>query len=92
MSVFESSPSTPPVVRAELPLLDDAQLAAAAFLARYSGQRSSPTAATCVRAPSIGRSHRFGVSDAAIWAGSVPFGHLGGLRDNSCHGAHPDRA
>lgn len=38
MSVFESSPSTPLVVRAELPLLDEAQLAAAAFLARYNGR------------------------------------------------------
>ena len=38
MSVFQSSPSTPPVLRAELPLLDEAQLAAAAFLARYSGR------------------------------------------------------
>src|SRR5215211_5529762 len=38
MSVFESSPSTPPVLRAELPLLDEAELAAAAFLARYSAR------------------------------------------------------
>src|SRR5215218_5091204 len=38
MFVFESSPSTPPVLRAERPLLDEAQLAAAAFLARYSGR------------------------------------------------------
>jgi integrase/recombinase XerD len=38
MSVFDSSPSTPPVLRAELPLLDEAELAAAAFLARYSGR------------------------------------------------------
>ena len=38
MSMFETSPSTPPVLRAELPLLDEAQLAAAAFLARYSGR------------------------------------------------------
>ncbi len=38
MSMFDSSPSTPLVVRAELPLLDEAQLAAAAFLARYSGR------------------------------------------------------
>jgi len=38
MSVFQSSPSTPPVLRAELPLLDQAQLAAAAFLARYGGR------------------------------------------------------
>jgi len=38
MSMFDSSPSTPPVVRAELPLLDEAQLAAAAFLARYNGR------------------------------------------------------
>jgi len=32
MSVFQS-PSTPPVFRAELPLLDEAQFAAATFLA-----------------------------------------------------------
>jgi integrase/recombinase XerD len=38
MSPFESCPATPPVPRAELPLLDEAQLAAAAFLARYSGR------------------------------------------------------
>ena len=38
MSVFQSSPTTPPVLRAELPLLNEAQLAAAAFLARYSGR------------------------------------------------------
>jgi site-specific recombinase XerD len=38
MSVFESCPVTPPVLRAEFPLLDEAQLAAAAFLARYSGR------------------------------------------------------
>ena len=38
MSVFESSPATPPLLRAELPVLDEAQLAAAAFLARYSGR------------------------------------------------------
>ena len=38
MSVFESCPTTPPVLRAELPLLDEAQLAAAAFLARYRGR------------------------------------------------------
>jgi integrase/recombinase XerD len=31
-------PPTPPVLTAELPLLDEAQLAAAAFLARYSGR------------------------------------------------------
>src|SRR5262245_60830347 len=38
MSVFESRPLTPPVLRAEFPLLDEAQLAAAAFLARYRGR------------------------------------------------------
>src|SRR5262245_21500660 len=38
MSVFESCPVTPPVLRAEFPLLDEAQLAAAAFLARYRGR------------------------------------------------------
>src|SRR5262245_57229074 len=38
MSVFESRPVTPPVLRAEFPLLDEAQLAAAAFLARYRGR------------------------------------------------------
>ena len=38
MSVFESPPTTPQVLRADLPLLDEAQLAAAAFLARYSGR------------------------------------------------------
>jgi integrase/recombinase XerD len=37
MAVF-SSPSTQLVVRAELPLVDEAQLAAAAFLARYNGR------------------------------------------------------
>ena len=38
MSVFDSIPTTPVVVRASDPLLDDAQLAAVAFLARYSGR------------------------------------------------------
>ena len=37
MDMF-SSPTTPLVVRAELPLLDEAQLAAASFLARCSGR------------------------------------------------------
>ena len=36
MSLFESSPSTSLVLRAELPLSDEAHLAAAAFCARYS--------------------------------------------------------
>ena len=38
MSMFDSSPATPLVLRADQPLLDEAQLAAAAFLARYSGR------------------------------------------------------
>jgi integrase/recombinase XerD len=38
MSVFESCPATPLMLRAEFPLLDEAQLAAASFLARYSGR------------------------------------------------------
>ena len=38
MSAFDSIPTTPVVVRASDPLLDDAQLAAVAFLARYSGR------------------------------------------------------
>jgi len=38
MSVFDSVPSTPPVLRSEQPILDKAQFAAAAFLARYSGR------------------------------------------------------
>jgi len=38
MSVFDVSPSTPPVLRSDLPLLDEAQFAAVAFLARYSGR------------------------------------------------------
>jgi len=38
MSVFESIPTTPPVLLAERPLIDEAQLAAAAFLARYDGR------------------------------------------------------
>jgi hypothetical protein len=38
MSMFDSPPTTPLVLRAELPLLDEAQLAAVAFLARYSGR------------------------------------------------------
>ena len=37
MSMFDSPPTTP-LVLLELPLLDEAQLAAAAFLARYSGR------------------------------------------------------
>jgi hypothetical protein len=37
MSVFDSSP-TPPVLPADQPLLDEAQLAAVAFLARYRGR------------------------------------------------------
>jgi len=38
MSMFDSCPATPLVLRADQPLLDEAQLAAAAFLARYSGR------------------------------------------------------
>jgi hypothetical protein len=38
MSVFDSVPTTPVVVRAGRPLLDEAQLAAVAFLARYRGR------------------------------------------------------
>lgn len=36
MAVFDSSPLTPLVVRADRPLLDERQLAAVAFLARYA--------------------------------------------------------
>jgi integrase/recombinase XerD len=38
MSVFGSVPMTPMVVQADRPLLDEAQLAAVAFLARYNGR------------------------------------------------------
>ena len=38
MSVFDSIPTTPVVLCAGEPLLDEAQLAAAAFLARYRGR------------------------------------------------------
>jgi hypothetical protein len=38
MSVFSAMPTTPLVVRADRPLLDEAQLAAVAFLARYGGR------------------------------------------------------
>jgi integrase/recombinase XerD len=38
MSVFDSFPTTPVVVRADAPVLDEAQLAAVAFLARYRGR------------------------------------------------------
>jgi integrase/recombinase XerD len=38
MSVFDSFPKTPPVFRADHPLLDEAQLAAVAFVARYRGR------------------------------------------------------
>jgi integrase/recombinase XerD len=38
MSVFDSFPATPLVVRADQPLLDEAQLAAVGFLARYTGR------------------------------------------------------
>jgi len=38
MAVFDPFPTTPVVLRARDPLLDEAQLAAVAFLARYSGR------------------------------------------------------
>lgn len=38
MSVFDSSPSTPLVLRSDDPLRDEAELAAVAFLARYNGR------------------------------------------------------
>ena len=38
MSVFDSSPLTPLVVRADRPLLDEGQFAAVAYLARYGGR------------------------------------------------------
>ena len=38
MSMFNSNATTPVVVRTNRPLLDEAQLAAVAFLARYSGR------------------------------------------------------
>ncbi len=38
MSVFDSFPTTPVVVRADTPVLDEAELAAVAFLARYRGR------------------------------------------------------
>lgn len=38
MSMFDSSPTTPLVARADQPLLEQAQFAAAAFLARYNGR------------------------------------------------------
>src|SRR5215207_8839224 len=46
----------------------------------------------CHRTSAPGRSDLFGLSDASIWAGSVPIGRLGGLRANCCHGAHPEWA
>ena len=39
MSVFDSIPTTSGVVRASDPLLDEAEFAAVASLARYSGRR-----------------------------------------------------
>jgi integrase/recombinase XerD len=38
MSVFDSFPTAPPVLAASEPLVDEAQLAAVAFLARYRGR------------------------------------------------------
>lgn len=38
MSVFNSVPTTPLVVRADRPFLDETQLAAVAFLDRYGGR------------------------------------------------------
>jgi integrase/recombinase XerD len=38
MSVFDSFPTTPVIVRADAPVLDEAHLAAVAFLARYRGR------------------------------------------------------
>jgi len=66
MSVFESSPSTPPVLRAELPLLDEAELAAAAFLARYSGRTL--------------QSYRTDLRQFFEWAHDVGLAPLGGTR------------
>jgi len=37
MSLFDSSPVTPLVLPSDQPFLDEAQLAAAAFLAHFSG-------------------------------------------------------
>jgi len=38
MSVFDSPPSTPLVLRSDDPLLAEAEFAAVAFLARYNGR------------------------------------------------------
>lgn len=38
MSVFDSVPTTPPLLAASEPVLDEAHLAAVAFLARYRGR------------------------------------------------------
>ena len=49
MSMLESSPTTPLLLRAEVPLIDDAQLAAVAFLARHGGrtlESDCPTSAS----------------------------------------------
>ena len=51
MSVFDSVSVTPVVLRADRPL-DEAQLAAVAFLARYRAARWSPTAPTCASSSS----------------------------------------
>jgi hypothetical protein len=49
MSVFDSFPTTPLVVPASQPLLDEAHLAAGAFLARYRVAPWTPLGLICVR-------------------------------------------
>ena len=52
MSLFDSFPTTPPVLAASEPVLDEAQLAAVAFLARYRGRTLTRTAPICVNSSS----------------------------------------
>lgn len=55
MPVFESCPVTPLLLRAEFRLLDEAQLAAASFLARYSGRTLESYRADLRQFFSVGR-------------------------------------
>jgi uncharacterized protein (DUF433 family) len=65
VSVFSAVPMTPLVVRSDRPLLDEAQLAAVAFLARYGGRTLESYRADLRRAARSGCGSSVVVMDTA---------------------------